>query len=177
MEEKTQRPNRWWGRSVLITGATGFLGNALTYRLAREGARVSIISRDGYDLGLPYFAENTCNLVDSVIAGDLRDYRVCERAMVETNPEVVFHLAAVSRVGWCRQMPLQAIETHVLGTANLLEACRMATGGDPPAIVVASTDKVYGKHPPSDMPLTETSTLLPEHPYDVSKASADLVAQ
>jgi CDP-glucose 4,6-dehydratase len=177
VEEKTRRPSRWWGRSVLITGATGFLGNALTYRLAREGARVSVINRDPYDPGLPYFAEGTSELVDTVITGDLRDYRVCERAMVETNPDVVFHLAAVSQVGWCRRMPLQAIETHVLGTANLLEACRVATGGDPPAIVVASTDKVYGKHPPSDMPLTDASTLLPEHPYDVSKASADLVAQ
>jgi CDP-glucose 4,6-dehydratase len=177
VEDKEQPFRAWQGRSVLVTGASGFLGNALVLRLTREGARVSVVNRDPYDLGLPYFAEQTCALVERVITGDLCDFRVCQRAVVETKPEVLFHLAAVTQVGWCRDMPLQAIETHVLGTGNLLEACRVTPTAMPSAIVVASTDKVYGKHPASAMPLDDASPFLPEHPYDVSKASADMIAR
>lgn len=103
------------------------------------------------------------------------DFGLCQRAIVETRPDVLFHLAAVTQVGWCREMPLQALQTHVLGTANLLEVCRVTPG--PSAIVVASTDKVYGNPPPSEMPMRDDSPLRPEHPYDVSKASGDLVAR
>lgn len=176
MEDQEQRPRRWGGRKVLVTGGTGFLGTALIERLDAEGAQIAIINRDGYDPALPFYAEGTCHKVRAVIGGDLCNFSVCQRAVVETKPDVIFHLAAVSQVGWCREMPLEAIQTHVLGTANLLEACRLLAYHRPSAIIVASTDKVYGKPPASEMPMRDGSPLRPEHPYDVSKASADMIA-
>jgi CDP-glucose 4,6-dehydratase len=85
----------------------------------------------------------------------------------------VFHLGAQTIVGTANRSPLGTWEANVRGTWCLLEACR--TLGNVQRIVVASSDKAYGSH--HELPYREGSPLRPIHPYDVSKAAADMIAR
>jgi CDP-glucose 4,6-dehydratase len=85
----------------------------------------------------------------------------------------VFHLAAQTIVGTANRSPLSTWEANVRGTWCLLEACR--TLGSVSRVVVASSDKAYGSH--EELPYREDFPLQPKHPYDVSKACADLIAR
>jgi CDP-glucose 4,6-dehydratase len=85
----------------------------------------------------------------------------------------VFHLAAQTIVGTANRSPLGTWEANVRGTWCLLEACR--TLGSVSRVVVASSDKAYGSH--EELPYREGFALQPRHPYDVSKACADLIAR
>src|SRR3989338_6269275 len=89
------------------------------------------------------------------------------------NPNVVFHLAAQPLVDEAYKNPFLAIETNVMGTVNVLEACRKKGSMD--SIVVVSSDKAYGKS--KELPYKEHFPLKGDHPYDASKSAADLIAQ
>lgn len=154
----------WKGESVLITGISGFLGSRMAEILHDMGARV---------YGLDYRAIPDHN-VELAIWGDIRDYKAVERALVEFKPDVVFHLAAITQVVDATMMPLQAYETNIMGTANILEAVSRQAGPKIP-VVVASSDKAYGRI--ETLPADESTPLNPIHPYDVSKASADFIAR
>jgi len=166
----------WYaGAPVLVTGAQGFIGSWLAERLLGEGARVVVPRRDVPALsrfrleGL----EERCDVVQA----DLLDYESLARVINEYEVRAVFHLAAQTIVGTANRSPLSTFETNIRGTYNLLEACR-ATGvvGDPvERIVVASSDKAYGAH--EALPYREDFALRPTFPYDVSKASADMIAR
>jgi CDP-glucose 4,6-dehydratase len=109
-----------------------------------------------------------------VAAGDLTDYESLLRILNEHEVRTVFHLAAQAIVGRANRGPLATWESNVRGTYTLLEACR--TGGGPiERIVVASSDKAYGKH--DELPYREDFALLARNPYDVSKACADMIAR
>ncbi|OGZ77543.1 MAG: hypothetical protein A3G45_02175, partial [Candidatus Staskawiczbacteria bacterium RIFCSPLOWO2_12_FULL_37_15] len=103
---------------------------------------------------------------------DVRDkniYKIFEKE----NPNVVFHLAAQPLVDEAYKNPFLAIETNVMGTVNVLEACRKKGSMD--SIVVVSSDKAYGKS--KELPYKEHFPLKGDHPYDASKSAADLIAQ
>ena len=85
----------------------------------------------------------------------------------------VYHLAAQPIVDIAYQEPLKAIETNIMGTANLLEACRLK--GDINFVVVASSDKAYGWA--KELPYQEDFPLKGSHPYDASKSAADLISR
>ena len=162
---------------VLVTGASGFLGNALMRRLLAYKAKVWCLWRDIHPykglVQLPFGDWHLWRALEDVITGDLRDYSTCERAVAESLPHVIFHCGAMTQVGHSRIMPLQSYQTNVMGTVNLLEAVRkiMATGS---AVVVASSDKAYGE--PVESPVTEYTRFNPFHPYDASKAAMDMIA-
>jgi len=86
----------------------------------------------------------------------------------------VFHLAAQSypTVSWER--PIETLETNVIGTANLLEAVRRL--GAKVRVLVAGSSAVYGAVDPERTPISESTALLPLHPYGVSKVATDLLA-
>ncbi len=106
------------------------------------------------------------------IQGDLSDDRMLERVLVDYGVELVFHLAAQTQVLSAHRYPLDTLETNVRGTYLLLEAVRRRD--DPPAIVMASSDKAYGA---SDrLPYTEDHPLAGRGVYDASKGAADLLA-
>jgi CDP-glucose 4,6-dehydratase len=162
----------WRGRSVLVTGAQGFVGSWLAERLLDTGARVVVPRRDVepesrfHSDGI----EERC-----VIAfADLFDHQALVRILNEHDVSAVFHLAAQTIVGTANRSPLSTFETNVRGTYNLLEACRVV-GGLVDTIVVASSDKAYGGH--DELPYREDFALNPTYPYDVSKACTDLIAR
>ena len=107
--------------------------------------------------------------------GALEDYDAVERALGEHEIDTVFHLGAQTIVGVAhRDRRCRRFEANIRGTWNVLEACRR----QPDLVrrvVVASSDKAYGEH--EALPYTEDMPLAGRHPYDVSKACADLIAQ
>jgi CDP-glucose 4,6-dehydratase len=111
----------------------------------------------------------------SVVAlADLTDFTSVLRILNEHEVRTVFHLAAQAIVGMANRAPLATWESNVRGTYTLLEACRTA-GRRVERIVVASSDKAYGDH--HELPYREDFALLARHPYEVSKACADMIAR
>jgi CDP-glucose 4,6-dehydratase len=107
------------------------------------------------------------------VRGDVTEQALLERALGEYEVDTVFHLAAQTLVGVANRNPTSTFESNIAGTWALLEACRHSPRVR--SIVVASSDKAYGDH--GGVPYNETTPLASRHPYDVSKACADLVTR
>ncbi len=153
-------------RSVLVTGATGFIGSHLAQALGALGVRPSLFVLDYERQNLP--------AVSAIYHGNLANLYDCLRIVGRSNPEIIFHLAAQPLVDTALDSVIDTMESNIRGAYNLLEACRNA-GKRIQAIVWISTDKVYGLQPDA---LKETSPLLGfDHPYDASKLCGDLLAQ
>ncbi len=161
----------WQGRSVLVTGAQGFIGSWLAERLIDRGAHVVATVRDMPVMSRFTIAglEDRCTRVWS----DLQDTDELLRIVAEYEISCCFHLAAQTIVGSAQRSPLSTFETNVRGTYNILEAFRVADGAE--SIVVASSDKAYGES--ETLPYREDQSLAPTFPYDTSKACADLIAR
>ena len=107
-----------------------------------------------------------------VVHGDVRDQALLERALGEYEINTVFHLAAQTIVSIANRNPISTFESNIQGTWSVLEACRRS-----PAVkqtIVASSDKAYGDQ--ETLPYAENTPLQGQHPYDVSKSCADLIA-
>ncbi len=156
------------GARVLVTGADGLVGSWLTARLGLLGAEVTILRRDrqrssALDLSAAGF---------SVVSGDLSDAGLLESAIGEREIDTVIHLAAQATVGAANLSPRPTFEANVLGAWNVLEAARRSQVA---RVVVASSDTAYG--PSAELPYTEAMALEASHPYDASKAAADIIAR
>ena len=108
-----------------------------------------------------------------VVRGDVRDRELLERTLGEYEIDTVIHLAAQTIVPIANRNPISTFETNIAGTWNLLEACRRSP--QVKQIVVASSDKAYGGQ--EKLPYDESTPLQGQHPYDVSKSAADLIAR
>jgi len=161
---------QWRDRPVLVTGATGLVGSWLTRRLYEAGAETVCLVRDW----VPQSEAVRRGLLErvKVVRGDIRERYVLERVLGEYEINTVFHLAAQTIVGIANRDPVSTFESNIGGTWNVLEACRKSPLVK--AVVVASSDKAYGSQ--ETLPYSETCPLAGEHPYDVSKSCADLIA-
>ena len=161
----------WLDRPVFVTGCTGVLGSWLTIALVDAGAAVTGLIRDV----VPFSHLRQSGYEDRirVVRGDVTNYELIERALNEYEINTVFHLAAQTIVPIANRAPLSTFETNIKGTWTLLEAARRTLRIE--RVIVASSDKAYGIH--DDLPYTEDAALLGCHPYDVSKACADRIAQ
>ena len=162
--------NFWKNRNVFITGCTGFLGWWLTDELVKQGANVVGLVRDTVPRS-PFYLKGLDKKI-TVVHGALEDYYLIERAINEHEIDTVFHLAAQAIVGVANRNPLSTFEANIKGTWVLLEACRRNSGVS--RVIVASSDKAYGQH--DSLPYDESYPLQGNHPYDVSKSCADLIA-
>jgi CDP-glucose 4,6-dehydratase len=160
----------WMDRSTFVTGATGLLGGWLVRSLVEAGADVVCLVRDW----VPQSEFVRSGLVDRVktVRGDIRDEKLLERILGEYEIDSVLHLAAQTIVTIANRNPISTFETNIAGTWNLLEACRRSPRVK--SIVIASSDKAYGDQ--QRLPYDETTPLQGQHPYDVSKSAADLLA-
>lgn len=158
------------GHRVLVTGAYGLVGSWLVSELVDAGARVCVMRRDQPWLSalVTMGLERRVDLVD----GDICAEGLVARALAEYEVDSVFHLAAQTIVATAQRSPLSTFETNIRGTWTLLEACRQY---GVKRVIVASSDKAYGGH--GRLPYREDSPLHPRHPYEVSKAAADLLAR
>ncbi|WP_035884084.1 CDP-glucose 4,6-dehydratase [Cupriavidus metallidurans] len=161
-------------RRVLVTGHTGFKGSWLAQWLHLLGAEVTGVALDPAttpslwgELDLTH-AERCIDL-----RGDVRESRTVDAALTRGNPEIVFHLAAQPLVRRSYRDPLESWSTNVMGTANVLDACRRMPGVR--AVVVVTTDKVYANREWS-WGYRESDRLGGHDPYAASKAASELVA-
>jgi CDP-glucose 4,6-dehydratase len=160
----------WLDRPTFVTGGTGLVGAWLVRRLVEAGADVVCLIRDW----VPQSEMVRSGLLEQVkiVRGDIRDREVLERALGEFEIDTVIHLAAQTIVTIANRNPISTFETNIAGTWNLLEACRRSPRVK--QIVVASSDKAYGDQ--EILPYNENTPLQGQHPYDVSKSAADLIA-
>jgi CDP-glucose 4,6-dehydratase len=162
----------WSGRRVLVTGATGMVGSWLVKDLLARDAHVAALVLD---------LDPQSELVRSgdiqrcaVVNGALEDIAAVERAVTLHEVDTVIHLGAQTLVGVAHRAPLATWESNVRGTYNVLDVCRR----HPDLVrrvVVASSDKAYGEA--ETLPYTEATPLAARHPYEVSKAVGDMIAQ
>lgn len=161
----------WRDRRVFVTGGTGLVGGWLLQRLVELKADAVTLVRDWVP-GAGFVQLGLENNV-SVVRGDVRDRTLLERVLGEYEVDIVIHLAAQTIVGIANRNPVSTFETNIGGTWTLLEAVRRSPTVR--ATLIASSDKAYGSA--TTLPYTETTPLAGEHPYDVSKSCADLIAQ
>lgn len=160
----------WNGKNVFVTGCTGLLGSYLVKELIDQGANVTGLVRDQVPRSNLYQGSQFEKM--NVVQGALEDMQTIERALGEYEIDTVFHLAAQAIVGVANRQPVSTFEANILGTWNVLEACRRQ-----PLIkrvIVASSDKAYGDQ--EQLPYDEDMPLNGKHPYDVSKSCADLIS-
>ncbi|MFP3419730.1 GDP-mannose 4,6-dehydratase [Bacillus sp. SIMBA_154] len=160
----------WNGKNVFVTGCTGLLGSYLVKELIDQGANVTGLVRDQVPRSNLYQDSQFEKM--NVVQGALEDMQTIERALGEYEIDTVFHLAAQAIVGVANRHPVSTFEANILGTWNVLEACRRQ-----PLIkrvIVASSDKAYGDQ--EQLPYDEEMPLNGKHPYDVSKSCADLIS-
>jgi len=160
----------WQDRPTFVTGGTGLVGSWLLQRLVDAGADVTCLVRDW----VPQSELVRSGLIErvKVVRGDVRDRDMLERALGEFEIDTVIHLAAQTIVTIANRNPISTFETNIAGTWNILEACRRSPKVK--QIVMASSDKAYGDQ--EVLPYNEDTPLQGQHPYDVSKSAADLIA-
>jgi CDP-glucose 4,6-dehydratase len=170
MEDMEIRSSFWQDRRTFVTGGTGLLGSWLVRRLVEVGADVVCLVRDW----VPQSEMVSSRQIEqvTVVRGDIRDRDLLERVLGEYEIDTAFHLAAQTIVTIANRNPISTLETNIAGTWNLLEACRRSPRVR--QIVVASSDKAYGDQ--GTLPYDEDTPLQGQHPYDVSKSTADLIA-
>jgi len=159
----------WRDRAVFLTGGNGFVGSWTARALVDAGARVVALVRDR----VPNGGLRLQGLLDRVscVHGDLLDAPLLQRAVAEYEVTVCLHLGAQAMVGVAHRCPTGTFGANVMGTANLLEACRLAGVRH---VVLASSDKVYGAA--DRLPYREDTPLLGSAPYEASKVCAELAA-
>lgn len=162
----------WEGRSVFVTGHTGFKGSWLTMWLRHLGAQVT-----GYSLPAPaevsnFAASDVKSLLRAHHEADVRDCCQLQRAIEESRPDVIFHLAARTLVRESYGDPRQTFEVNVMGTVNVLDAVRQLQRSC--AVIVVTSDKCY-ENQGRALPHCETDPLGGHDPYSASKGAAEIV--
>jgi len=161
--------NIYKNKRILVTGHTGFKGSWLSLWLDSLGAQVT-----GVGLA-PKIAPSHWDLLSLKVKSlelDIRDAAGIKQTISNENPEIVFHLAAQPLVRRSYRDPLDTWSTNVMGTANILDACREHSSVR--AIVVITTDKCY-ENVEWVWGYRETDRLGGHDPYSASKAGAELV--
>jgi CDP-glucose 4,6-dehydratase len=162
--------NIYENKKVLLTGHTGFKGSWLALWLTKLGADVC-----GYSLAAPtdpnHFEHLNLDIRSEI--GNILDTGKLEDVFVDFQPEIVFHMAAQPLVRLSYREPRETFETNVLGTVNVLEACRKTASVK--AIVNVTSDKCYDNKE-WIWGYRENDVMGGHDPYSASKGCAELVA-
>lgn len=163
---------KWNNKSILVTGAGGFIGSHLTEQLVDIGATVKAFVR--------YNSKNDWHLLEllpkeklskiEVVTGDLKDADAVRHAAKDT--DVIFHLGSLIAIPYSYIHPRETIETNILGTLNILTAAR-DIGTE--KIIHTSTSEVYGTA--QYVPIDENHPLQGQSPYSASKIGADKIVE
>ncbi|MEZ4501995.1 MAG: GDP-mannose 4,6-dehydratase [Dehalococcoidia bacterium] len=148
---------------ALVTGAAGFIGGTLVHRLVAEGIEVTGFDRHPPARPLPEAARH--------IEGDIRDPASVRAAIEAARPEVVYHLAAQTSVSISMREPRLDIESNILGTLNVAEAC--IEGGVRRLVAYSSGGAIFGE--PASLPVADDDPKSPQSVYGVSKLAGDLL--
>lgn len=168
--------------TILVTGGAGFIGSHFVRLCVRSGLRIVVLDKLTY-------AGDRSRLRDledadrcSFVQGDVADLELVGRILREHQITAVAHFAAETHVDRSIDAPALFFETNALGTARLLDACRLyfeelAAQEASFRFFHISTDEVYGSIAPGKPPVDEDAALAPNSPYAASKAAAELAAR
>ncbi len=160
------------GKRVLVTGAAGFIGSHLTEELINLGAEVTAFIKNNSRGSIGFidnFDSKSKNRL-KIVFGDLNDLESVNNALKKI--EIVFHLGAEISIPYSYNNPRTFVNTNVLGTLNVLSACR--ENSVKRAIIVSSSE-VYGT--PDSVPINEKHALKGQSPYSASKIGAEKLAE
>ena len=160
----------WTQKTVLVTGAGGFIGSHVVERLVGRGARTRALVEYNSDNAWGWLEQSSVREEVDVFLGDVRDGDSLARPM--KGADVVLHLAALIAIPYSYEAPLSYVRTNVEGTLNVLEAARSADVG---LFVHVSTSEVYGTA--RYVPVDENHPLQGQSPYSASKIGADMIAE
>ena len=161
---------------VLVTGCAGFIGSRVSILLSEHGHQVNGIDNlsDAYDVRLKQWRVDNLLTAHGVqwTVGDITDRESVDSLMIDLKPDVVINLAARAGVRQSIDDPRVYYETNVIGTLNLLEACKQI---GVQRFLLASSSSVYGNN---TMPFSENAVIRNlRSPYASSKKAAEDLCQ
>lgn len=156
-------------KTVLVTGADGFIGSHLVEMLVQAGAQVKALSYYNSFNHWGWLESLPCLQQIEVISGDIRDPHFCKK--ITEGIDVIFHLAALIAIPYSYIAPDSYVDTNITGTLNI---CQAARENGCTRIIHTSTSEVYGTA--QYVPIDEKHPLQPQSPYSASKIGADAMA-
>jgi Nucleoside-diphosphate-sugar epimerases len=155
--------------SILVTGASGFIGSHLTEYLVEKGYSVIAFDRYNSNNDWGWLEQSKYKNDFQVILGDIRDYDSVSKAM--DGCDAVFHLAALIGIPYSYVSPLAYIRTNIEGTYNILDSAKNLNIEQ---VLITSTSETYGTA--QYVPIDEKHPLVGQSPYSASKIAADQLA-
>jgi|SRR5882672_8386450 len=156
-------------RSVLVTGADGFIGSHLVEALLPQAARVRALAVYNSFNSYGWLDDSPALGQIEVVTGDVRDPQLCRQ--ITRDIDVVFHLAALIAIPYSYSAPSSYVDTNVSGTLNM---CLAARDNSCARFISTSTSEVYGTA--KYVPIDEEHPLQAQSPYSASKIGADAIA-
>lgn len=157
-------------KTILITGADGFIGSHLTERLVREGAKVKALSQYNSFNNWGWLEDVDCKDDIEVLCGDVRDANYMRE--ITKGVDMIFHLAALIAIPYSYIAPDSYIDTNIKGTLNV---CQAARDNGVSKTIITSTSEVYGTA--RYVPIDEKHPKQPQSPYSATKIGADAIAK
>lgn len=152
---------------ILITGAAGFIGSQLAYRLWKNKDEVILIDNFSYGKEDNLIFDD-CDFRDSIIKMDIRDKESIAHLFEENNFDIVYHIAAITPLPDCQTNPQEALDVNVTGTINILENARIYGARK---VIFASTSAVYEND--TEFPSVEGNNTAPSLIYPSTKYTCE----
>lgn len=152
---------------ILVTGAAGFIGSQLAYRLWKEGNKVTLVDNFSYGSNDNLMFEDY-NFCDEIYRKDIRDLDFMEQLFAEKRFDIVYHIAGITPLPDCQNMPVDAVDVNVRGTVILLDLVRRY---GVKKMIFASTSAVYENN--KDFPSVEGNVEKPSLLYPSTKYAAE----
>jgi CDP-glucose 4,6-dehydratase len=162
----------WKGKTVFLTGHTGFKGGWLSLWLASMGAKVAGFSLAPNTVPSFFDVAHVESLLDSSFIADIRDLAALKKAISQSQPEIVIHMAAQPLVRYSYSNPVETYATNVMGTVHVLECIRLVRSVR--AAVIVTTDKCY-ENKEWAWGYRENEPMGGHDPYSNSKGCSELV--
>ncbi len=156
-------------KTILITGADGFIGSHLTEMLVAEGYKVKALSQYNSFNNWGWLEDVNCKNEIDILTGDIRDPHYCKH--ITKDIDIIFHLAALIAIPYSYIAPDSYVDTNIKGTLNI---CQAAKEQGNIRVIHTSTSEVYGTA--QYVPIDENHPLQPQSPYSATKIAADAMA-
>lgn len=156
------------GKTVLVTGADGFIGSHLVELLLKKECKVKALSLYNSFNYWGWLEDIDLTNVE-VLQGDIRDANYCKT--ITQNVDVIFHLASLIAIPYSYIAPGNYVDTNINGALNI---CQSALSAGCQKVIHTSTSEVYGTA--KYVPIDENHPLQPQSPYSATKIGADAIA-